>query len=117
MDFPSGPVLLRRFGRLFEHWHQQIAQPLQLDFARPTGPRLAGQRVDATLVEHQNPQPHQALAAPEKRRHLRPLKTHQQRADRAKAPVTALVGCGFHRHQKLGFGGVLGVGCNTIGAQ
>jgi len=117
VDFHSGPVFLRRFLRFFEHRHEQIAQPLQLDAARPPGPRPTAERIDAALVEHQNPQPHHAFAAAKKLGDLRPRVALQQRADRREAPVAALVGRSFHRHQKLGFGGVLGVGLNTIGAQ
>jgi hypothetical protein len=117
VDLDSGPMFLRRFLGFFEHWHEQIAQALQLDFTRTTGPRLAAQRIDAALVEHQNPQSHHTLAAAEKLGDLPTSVTFQERPNRCQPPVAALVGRSLHRHQQFSFGGVLGIGLNTIGAQ
>ena len=32
VDFDPGPVMLSGLSRIFEHWHEEIAQPLELHF-------------------------------------------------------------------------------------
>ena len=117
VEFDGGPMALADRGRIFQHRHEQIAHALQFDFAFPAWAGLGDQGINATAIEHLDPEPHHAVGATKLLAERRARQPQQQRANAIEPDVGTFVGRSLHRHAEFLQRGVLRIRLNLGCAQ
>src|SRR4029077_13519396 len=117
MELDSRPVKLAGLARILQNWHEEVAQAFQLHPASSPRRPLSSQRVNATNVEHLDPEPHHSIRSAKLLGHYPALQSHEQRAYDRKPDITTSIGRGLHCHPQILQRGVLRIGLCLLTAQ